>query len=125
MTEQRSLIILKPDAIHRNLFADFCQFLKIRNLEIAEYSMIKSPDPRRINEHYAEHVDKDWYPELFRYMHGGPIIVIAVYGNVKYIREECMNYRNSHKLNERYNTVHSSDSEEAAERELKIWGMYP
>ena len=127
----RSLVILKPDALHRNMFGNFCTYLHMRGIEIDEYIFIKNPDARKINEHYAEHIDKDWYPKLFRYMHSGPIIVMSCESTkkdvdtIQHIREECLYYRDANALNDTYNTVHASDSAESAIRELKIWGLYP
>jgi nucleoside-diphosphate kinase len=144
MLELKSLVILKPDALHRNLFDLFVKQLKANGLEIDEYRYIKSPDATKINEHYEEYVNEDWYSKLFIYMHSGPIIVMAVKPilknylassgdiidfndetSVNYIRKFALTFRQMHKINFTYNTIHSSDSIESAERELKIWGLYP
>ena len=123
---EKSLVILKPDALHRQLFGNFCDFLKEKDLVIDEYRYIQSPTADKINQHYLEHIDKDWYPQLFEYMVGGPLIVMSIKGDtVSNIRLKCMTYRSRHQIGKMYNTIHASDSEESALRELKVWGLYP
>lgn len=126
----RSLVILKPDALHRDLFGDFCDFIASEDIEIDEYEYIKNPSTLKINSHYEDHLENDWYPKLLNHMKAGPIIVMALtsfHSNepITHIKKACDSYKLINMINTTYNTIHASESPEHAIRELKIWGLYP
>ena len=127
-----SLVIQKPDGVHRNLFNDLVKHFSANSMEIVEYRYIKEPHYSKVDEHYEDYVDEDWYEKLFNWMISGPIIVMSVTTKhnsddesvVNWIREACLEFREKNKINFTYNTVHASDSADSANRELKIWGLY-
>ena len=144
MPSFKSLVILKPDALHRNLFNSFIQHLNQHKLSVDEYKFIEKPNQSTIDMHYEEFIDTDWYYKLRDTMTNGPICVMSVVTDsphfindkletvyythetaVSCIRNASLAYRQLNQINFTYNTVHSSDSVESAIRELKIWSLYP
>lgn len=126
----RSLAILKPDALHRDLFRDFCDFINCEDIVIDEYEYIKNPSTLKINAHYEDCLEHDWYPKLLNHMKAGPIIVMVLTSHhsndpINHIKRVCDSYKLLNMINTTYNTIHVSESPEHAIRELKIWGLYP
>jgi nucleoside-diphosphate kinase len=84
-------------------------------------------------EHYAEHVDKPFYPGLVGFMTSSPIIAMALrgpsaisvarnlMGKTFGIQAEAGTIRGDYGCSKSYNLVHGSDSPESAERELGIY----
>lgn len=124
----KSLVILKPDAIHRNLFKEFCEYIKEHEFEIDNYEIIHKPSIKLIDAHYSDHITQDWYAKLRRYMSTGPIILIAIdcadLAMLNKLRHISLLFRAKYQINHTYNTIHCSDSEESAIKELNIWGKY-
>jgi len=76
---ERSLIILKPDAVQRALVGEITSRLERRGLKLVGLKLtIASDDLAR--RHYAEHEGKGFYPGLLEYITSGPVVVMAVEG---------------------------------------------
>ena len=73
---ERTLIIVKPDAIQRNLIGSIITRLEQKGLKLIGMKMA-SLDEAVLRTHYAEHVDKDFYKGLEQFMKGSPVILMA------------------------------------------------
>jgi len=86
---ERSLLLLKPDVIHRSLIGTIIARIEARNFKIVALKMF---DLKRetLDEHYAHIVSKPFYPEIVSYMTMGPVVGIIVEG--KMLLLVCANF---------------------------------
>jgi len=76
---ERTLILLKPDAVQRGISGEVISRFEKAGLKISGIKMVWV-DKDFSKKHYSEHVDKDFYPGLERMITEGPIIAIALEG---------------------------------------------
>jgi len=129
---ERTLVILKPDAVRRGLVGAIIRRLERKGLKIVALKM------RRIDEalarrHYAEHEGKPFYEPLVRFITGGPSVLLAVEGlsAIATVRlllgsTDCAaaapgSVRGDLGMSNRFNLVHGSDSAESARKELELF----
>lgn len=129
MVEQKTLILLKPDALQRGLIGKITSRIEERGLKIVGMKMIQLNDAK-CAEHYAHLTDKPFYPKLVQFMTSAPVVAMAVSGAdaIKVIRDMCgpTNARNAMpgtirgdlSLSTQYNVIHASDSPETADKEV-------
>jgi nucleoside-diphosphate kinase len=129
---QRTLVLLKPDAVRRGLVGTILDRYERRGLTIVALDM-RRIDEAKADEHYAEHVDRDFYPPLRAFVTSGPILALVLEGDqaIEVVRglngatdgrkAQPGTIRGDFSLSNRENLVHGSDSPESAEREIKIW----
>jgi nucleoside-diphosphate kinase len=129
---ERSLVLVKPDAIRRGLLGEILGRFERKGLVI-EALVLRTMDAKLADQHYAEHVDKPFYPPLKEFMTGGPLVAMVVAGDqaVDVIRAlvgatdgrkaAAGTIRGDLSLSNRENLVHASDSAESAKRELALW----
>ena len=127
---ERTLVILKPSAIARELVGAVIERFQRRGLIIQGLKMIQLDDAI-LKEHYAHLVDKPFFPSLARSMKATPVIVMALAGldavNVVRAMTGATNGRNATPgtirgdfcVSSQQNIVHASDSVENANIELK------
>ena len=127
---ERTLVILKPSAIARELVGAVIERFQRRGLIIQGLKMIQLDDAI-LKEHYAHLVDKPFFPSLARSMKATPVIVMALAGldavNVVRAMTGATNGRNATPgtirgdfcVSNQQNIVHASDSVENANIELK------
>ncbi|NNM85237.1 MAG: nucleoside-diphosphate kinase [Phycisphaerales bacterium] len=126
----RTLIILKPDCIHRNLIGRIISRFEDKGLKIIGLKMmVISHD--LAHEHYAVHKGKPFYDGLIRFMTSGPVVVIALEGNNAITVSRDMmgatfgfkaqpgTIRGDFGVSSSFNLIHGSDSPEAARAELE------
>jgi len=89
--------------------------------------------PELAKRHYAEHVHKDWYPELEGFITSGPIVAMIVEGPevIRVVRDMVGvtnglkatpgTIRGDFSSDQQMNLVHASDSPESAKREMAIF----
>jgi nucleoside-diphosphate kinase len=135
MTE-RTLILVKPDGVRRGLIGSVLHRIERKGYLIQKLEKRKV-DEATLAQHYAEHVDKPFYPELVRFMTSGDVVAIIAEGeNVVHgfrvmmgatlptdaapgtIRGDFGRDWDNHEIQ---NIVHGSDAIESAEREIAIW----
>ncbi len=129
---QTTLIILKPDAIHRRLIGPIITRFENKGLRIIGMKMMKVT--RALAEqHYAEHKGKPFYDDLIAFITSSPVLALAVRGNdavavcrkligkTKGTEAEPGTIRGDFGLSGAFNLVHGSDSETSAARELELW----
>ena len=129
---QRTLVLLKPDAVRRGLVGDILGRFEAKGLSIVALEL-RTIDAALADEHYAEHVERDFYPPLRAFVTSGPLLVAILEGDEAVDVVRAINgatdgrkaapgtIRGDLSLSNRENLVHGSDSPESAEREIKIW----
>ncbi|GGN28198.1 nucleoside-diphosphate kinase [Actinoplanes campanulatus] len=129
---ERSLVLIKPDAVRRGLLGEILSRFEGKGLVI-EALELRTMDGSLADAHYAEHVDKAFYPPLKDFMTSGPLaalilsgdsvieVVRAMIGATDGRKAAAGTIRGDLALSNRENLVHASDSPESAERELALW----
>ncbi len=132
MALEKSLILLKPDAVQRRLCGQLITRLEDKGLKLVAMKMLQVTKELAA-QHYEEHVEKPFYPLLEEFITSGPVIAIVVEGPeaVSVVRG-MMGQTNGREsapgtirgdfgLSRQVNLMHGSDSLEAAEREMGIY----
>lgn len=126
---QRTLILLKPDAVQKSLIGTITARLEQKGLKIVGLKMLQM-DQALCDSHYAEHVTKGFYKFVLAFMTSGPVVAIAVEGHeaIRVVRTLAGatnpadalpgTIRGDFAKNIDNNIIHSSDSEESAAAEL-------
>jgi len=129
---QRTLVLLKPDAVRRGLVGNILSRFEAKGLSIVALEQ-RTIDGAKADEHYAEHVERDFYPPLRAFVTSGPLLAMVLEGDEAVEVVRAINgatdgrkaapgtIRGDLSLSNRENLVHGSDSPESAEREIKIW----
>jgi nucleoside-diphosphate kinase len=129
---QRTLVLLKPDAVRRGLVGNVLSRFEAKGLSIVTMQM-RTVDRELADRHYAEHVDKAFYPPLRDFVTSGPMVAAILEGDEAVDVVRALNgatdgraaapgtIRGDLSLSNRENLVHGSDSPESAEREIAIW----
>jgi nucleoside-diphosphate kinase len=129
---QRTLVLLKPDAVRRGLVGNVLSRFEAKGLSILTLQM-RTVDRELADRHYAEHVDKAFYPPLRDFVTSGPMVAAILEGDEAVDVVRALNgatdgrtaapgtIRGDLSLSNRENLVHGSDSPESAEREIAIW----
>ncbi len=129
---ERTLVLLKPDCVQRRLMGRLLARFEDKGYTIAAMKLMRVT-PELAKRHYAEHVHKDWYPELEAFITGGPIVAMAVEGPeaIRVVREMVGvtnglkaapgTIRGDFSTSQQQNLVHASDGPESARRELAIF----
>ncbi len=132
MATERTLILFKPDAVQRRLCGRLLTRIEERGLKIVGMKMLRVTEELS-REHYAEHVEKPFYPLLEAFITSAPVVALAIEGPeaVRVMRDMLGKtngrdaapgtIRGDFGLSRQMNLVHGSDSTAAAERELKIY----
>ena len=130
--EQRTLILLKPDALQRGLAGQIIGRIEGRGLKIVGLKLVQM-DMKMAGEHYSAHADKPFFKGLAAFMTSSPLIAMAVEGkNAVEIMRNTMGTTDPEKaapgtirgdlgVDIGRNLIHGSDSIEAANRELGIF----
>lgn len=128
----RTLVLLKPDAVRRGLVGEILSRYEAKGLRIAAMEQ-RTIDAAVADQHYAEHVEKDFYPPLREFVTGGPLVALVLEGDEAVEIVRVLNgatdgrkaapgtIRGDLSLSNRENLVHGSDSPESAAREIGIW----
>lgn len=129
---ERTLVLIKPDAMERKLMGEIISIYENSYLHIAAMKIIK-PTIEIAEEHYIEHKDKSFFTDLIKYLTRGEICALIIEGEnaVEDVRKingatdpknaEPSSIRGRLALSKSENSVHASDSSESSEREIKIW----
>lgn len=129
---ERSLVLLKPDAVRRGLLGEILARFERKGLVI-EALELRTMDAALADQHYADHVDKPFYPPLKEFMTSGPLVALVLAGDevIEVVRAmigstdgrkaAAGTIRGDFALSNRENLVHASDSPESANRELALW----
>lgn len=129
---ERSLVLIKPDAVERNLIGRILSIYEENGLKIVSLKGIKAP--KSVAElHYAEHKGRPYFEELINYITRSPIVALVLEGEnaIKQVRRlnGCTNPNDAEEgtirklfaMSKNENSVHGSDCIENAKREISIW----
>jgi nucleoside-diphosphate kinase len=129
---ERTLVLLKPDCIARRLMGRLIARFEDKGLNIIAMKLMRVT-PELAKRHYAEHVQKVWYPELEAFITSGPVLAMIVEGpeTIRVVRD-MVGVTNGLKANpgtirgdfstsQQLNLVHASDGPESARREMAIF----
>lgn len=129
---QRTLVLFKPDAVRRGLVGEILRRYEAKGLTLQALEM-RTVDAALADAHYAEHVERDFYPPLRAFVTGGPLVAAVLAGDEAVEVVRAINgatdgrkaapgtIRGDLSLSNRENLVHGSDSPASAEREIAIW----
>lgn len=129
---ERTLILLKPDCIQRRLAGRIISRFEDKGFNIVALKMLRVT-PELAKKHYAEHVEKGWYPTLEQFITGGPIVAAIVEGleAIRVVREmlgatsglkaAAGTIRGDFSSSRQMNLVHASDGADAAKREIALY----
>ena len=131
MTE-RTLVLLKPDAVRRGLIGEIIGRFEAKGLALVAMDL-RTISPEMADQHYAEHVGRDFYPLLRSFVTSGPMVAAVLEGDEAVEVVRALNgatdgrraapgtVRGDLSLSNRENLVHGSDSEQSAKREIALW----
>ena len=129
---ERSLVLIKPDAIQRGLAGIIISRIERRGIKIVAMKMLQM-DINLAHRHYAIHQDKAFFNDLIKFITSSPIIAAVFEGeNAVEVIRQSMGETNSAKaspgtirgdfgLDVQHNLVHGSDSVENATKEINIF----
>lgn len=129
---EQTLVLIKPDAVERNLIGEIVSTYEKNGLKVGKLKMLKA-SRELAEEHYIEHNSKEYYKELIDYITGGPLVAMVLYGEdaIKKVRKlngkanpadsEVDTIRAKMGIDATRNSTHGSDSFASAEREINIW----
>jgi nucleoside-diphosphate kinase len=132
MAPERTVVLVKPDAMRRALAGEILARLERRGLELRAARLL-TVDRSLAEEHYAEHTEKPFFGELVDFITSGPTLAVVVEGEgaIKVVRTTIGatnpadaapgTIRGDLSLSMPDNLVHGSDSPESAEREIALW----
>jgi len=132
MAVERTLVLIKPDAVQRGLAGEILARFERRGLQIREARLVQV-DRELAEKHYAEHAEKPFFGELVEFITSAPTLALALEGEgaIATVRRtmgatnpadsEPGSIRGDLALSMPDNLVHGSDSPESSERELALW----
>jgi nucleoside-diphosphate kinase len=129
---ERTFIIFKPDCVQRRLVGRILKRFEDKGLNLVAMKMLQiTPDLAK--QHYAEHVQKGWYPTLEAFITGGPVVAAVLEGleAIQVVRDMLGatsglkatpgTIRGDFSSSRQMNLVHGSDGPEAAAREIALY----
>jgi nucleoside-diphosphate kinase len=129
---ERTLVLLKPDCVRRRLIGRVLARFEDKGYVVVAMKLIRVT-AELAKRHYAEHVKKDWYPNLEAFITGGPLVAVIVEGPeaIRVVREMVGatnglkaspgTIRGDFSTSQQMNLVHASDGPESAQREMAIF----
>ena len=129
---QRTLVLFKPDCVQRRLVGRLLTLVEDKGFNVVAMKLMRLT-PELARKHYAEHVKKDWYPNLEAFITASPLVAAVVEGPeaIQVTREMVGathgltaapgTIRGRYSSSQQMNLVHASDGPEAAGREIDIF----
>jgi nucleoside-diphosphate kinase len=129
---ERTLILFKPDCVQRRLVGRILARFEDKGLNVIAMKMMWVT-PELAKRHYAEHVQKSWYPTLEAFVTAGPIVAAVLEGleAIRLVRDMLGatnglkaapgTIRGDFSSSRQMNLVHASDGPEAAIREIELY----
>lgn len=132
---QRTVVLLKPDALQRGLVGEIVSLFEHKGLKIVALKMMNASEAI-LEEHYAHHKDKPFFKSLKEFMMSAPLVCVLLEGvdAVGVVRKMvgATNGRNAdlgsiraiYSMSTSANVIHCSESEDAAkEEEVRFFGQ--
>jgi nucleoside-diphosphate kinase len=132
MAVERTLVLIKPDAMERALAGEILARLERRGLAVRAAKLVQVDRPLA-ERHYAEHAEKPFFGELVEFITSAPTLALVLEGEgaVAVVRETIGatnpaeaapgTIRGDLALSMPDNLVHGSDATETAKREIELW----
>jgi len=132
MATERTLILVKPDGVQRRLTGRLIARIEDKGLQIVGMKMLQVT-PELSQQHYAEHVEKPFYPLLEEFITSAPVVALCVSGpDAISVMRTLMGPTNGREAapgtirgdfgaSRQMNLMHGSDGPEAAAREISIY----
>ena len=129
---EQSLIIIKPNAVQRELVGELIARFERRGIKITAMKMIIIPE-ELARFHYSEHKDKDFFQGLLNFITSGPSVIMVLeadhviemvrtmVGNTNPTFADTGTIRGDFATSVENNMIHASDSIEAAEKEVHLF----
>ena len=126
---EKTLVFIKPDGVERGLTGDILKRFEQRGIQLRQLEL-KQLTAEQVDAHYAEHIDKPFYPNLKTYILSGPIVLMVLeaehvisivrtmVGATNSAEAAPGTIRGDYALNTQNNIIHASDSVTSAEREI-------
>ena len=132
MAAERTLVLIKPDAVQRGLAGEILSRFERRGLDIRAAKLLRV-DRELAERHYAEHIEKPFFGELVDFITLAPTLALVLEGEsaISVVRSTMGStnpadsppgtIRGDLALAMPDNLVHGSDSPESAQREIALW----
>ncbi|MEX0756967.1 MAG: nucleoside-diphosphate kinase [Acidimicrobiia bacterium] len=129
---ETTFIMIKPDGVTRGLVGEVISRFEAKGMTLHRMRMLEVTE-EIARRHYAEHVEKPFFPELLSFITSGPVVAMEWSGESAVAAARTMmgptnpveaapgSIRGDYALVITENIIHGSDSVESAERELSIW----
>ena len=129
---QRTLILLKPDAVHRRLIGTILQRFEQKGLTLVALKLVQ-PTRDLAEKHYAIHRGKPFYDSLLQFLTSGPTLAVvlegreavtvcrAMMGVTDGAKSPSGTIRGDFGISVQNNLIHGSDSPENAVTEIALW----
>jgi nucleoside-diphosphate kinase len=129
---ENTLVLIKPDGVRRGLIGQIIARFEGKGFTVSALNM-RMLDKQMADQHYAEHVEKGWYPELREFITSGPLVSMILSGDqaIDVVRllvgatdgrkAAPGTVRGDFALSNQANLIHASDSPEAAAREIGLF----
>ncbi len=129
---QKTFVMLKPDAVQRNLIGEIIRRFEKKGLKLVALKMLQI-SKELAEKHYAEHQGKPFFEGLVAFITSGPVVAMIwegkgavgvvrkMLGNTNPQEASCGTLRGDHALFTGNNVVHGSDSLESAARETSLF----
>ncbi len=129
---ERTLVLLKPDAVQRGLVGPILARFEAKGLKLVALKLRQFP-VKLIQTHYEAHKERPFYKALVSFMTSGPAVALVLEGNnaIEVTRKlmgktnaaeaEPGTIRGDYAVSRSNNLVHGSDSPEAAKKELALF----
>ncbi len=129
---QRTLVLLKPDCVHRRLVGTLLQRFERKGLRIVAMKILQ-PSTELAEKHYAVHQGRDFYESLISFLTSGPTVALVLEGREAIAVVRTLmgatdgaksppgTIRGDFALSKQNNLIHGSDSPETATFEIALW----
>ena len=129
---ERTLVLLKPDAVQRGLVGPIISRYEANGLQLLAMQL-RQIDKEMAAAHYAEHTERAYYPELEAFITEGPLVsmvwegpqaievVRTINGETDGVEATPGTIRGDFSLSKNRNLVHASDAADTAAKEIKLW----
>ena len=129
---EQTLVLVKPDGVQRGLVGEIIARLERRGLKLAGLKLMQV-DEALARQHYAEHVERSFFPGLLQFITASPVVAMVWEANnaVALVRQTlgetnpanspAGTIRGDFGIDIGRNLTHGSDSPESAEREVNLF----
>ena len=129
---ERTLVLLKPDCLQRRLMGRMISRFEDKGFQVVALKMLRLT-PELARRHYAEHVEKPFYPGLEAYITSAPLVAMilegreairvvrAMLGDTSGLKAAPGTIRGDYSCSRQMNLVHASDGPAAAAREIALY----